>query len=75
MRRPATVAFSFGEHVEDHVQQLELRELRAMFAAGDSYSQIAAFMYGKGKTPSRGKLWYSSSVRAVLMSKMTKETA
>jgi site-specific DNA recombinase len=61
--------------VEDHEQQIELKEMRALLQAGESYNQIAAFMNDKGKPPARGKQWYASSVRAVLMSKMTTETA
>ena len=61
--------------VKDAVQQAELTIMRTMLADGHSYSQIAAFMNGAGKSEARGKLWYPSSVRAVLMSKMTTETA
>jgi site-specific DNA recombinase len=60
--------------IKDALQQAELTVMRTMHKDGHSYSQIAAFMNGKGKTPARGKLWYPSSVRAVLTSKMTTET-
>jgi DNA invertase Pin-like site-specific DNA recombinase len=56
-------------------QQTALTLMRELEAAGASLRGIATVLAKRGIPPARGVRWYASSVRAVLRSRMTTETA
>jgi len=61
-----------AKHAE---QQAALAVMRNMIADDCSFNQIADKLNDMHVATNRGKRWYASSVRAVLLSKMTTETA
>lgn len=59
--------------VNEPLKQHNIRVIRNMRASGASYRAIAAELNHVGTTPPRGKVWYPSSVHAVLTSQIAQE--
>lgn len=61
--------------VADPVQQKALALMRRLDGKGASLRTIASALTKAGYAPPKGKAWHAQSVRRVLLSKMTTETA
>jgi hypothetical protein len=66
---------SLDERVPDVAHQTALATMRDLRAAGTSFTAIAADLQRRGAPPPHGARWHSTSVRNVLLSKMTLEDA
>lgn len=65
--RPFGWSFKGKRLVEDPKEQAVLKAILKGTSEGKGYSKIAAILNRKGIQPARGKKWYASSVRSVVL--------